>query len=128
MSAMTCDSGDFVTHCRCTLSQEPTPHKAFVENKDQSAIQPSGDRAVEVPFRCFSASESCLFESHHLTPDFTQLQWNQHAFEISQFSSAESIGRGSQPQKCKTQPQAGSENNLWTAGALACDFSFTPGL
>src|SRR5579864_670635 len=36
--------------CRCTLSQTPTPHGRFVENKGLSAIRPSGDRAVEVLF------------------------------------------------------------------------------
>jgi hypothetical protein len=41
-----------------SLSQTPTPHRAFVENKRQSAIRPSGDRAVEALFSCFSGLQS----------------------------------------------------------------------
>ena len=43
-----------------SFSQAPTPHKRFVENKSQSAIRPSGDRAVEFFFVCFSAFQSTV--------------------------------------------------------------------
>jgi hypothetical protein len=92
---------DFATHCRCTLSQDPTPHKAFVENKHQSAIRPTDDRTVEVPFRCFSASESCLFESHHLTLGFTQLQWNQHALQYPSSHRLRASAEGHNPKMKK---------------------------
>jgi len=36
----------------------PTPHRTFVENKDQSAIRPSGDRTVESLLSRFSAVQS----------------------------------------------------------------------
>src|SRR5579864_9630336 len=38
-----------------SFSQTPTPHTRFVANKDQSAIRPNGDRAVEGIFWYFSA-------------------------------------------------------------------------
>ena len=44
-----------------TLSQTPTPHMRFVENKRQSAIRPSGDRAVEALFPSFLPVESVSF-------------------------------------------------------------------
>ena len=37
-----------------SFSQTPTPHTRFVANKDQSAIRPNGDRAVEGIFWYFS--------------------------------------------------------------------------
>jgi hypothetical protein len=93
--------GDFVTHCRCTLSQGPTPHKAVVENKHQSAIRPTDDRTVEVPFRCFSASESCLFEPPNLTSHFAQLQWNQHALQYPNSHRLREIRQRVTTPKCK---------------------------
>jgi hypothetical protein len=53
---ITRDSGDHGDSCGplpASLSQSPTPRRRFVENKSQSAIRPSGDRAVETPFLCF---------------------------------------------------------------------------
>jgi len=58
MMAMTCDHDDFATHCRCTLSQDPTPHKPFVENKHQSAIRQDSHKTVELLFLRFLGSES----------------------------------------------------------------------
>ena len=52
---------DSATHCRCTFSQTPTPHRAFVEIKDQSAIRQDSQKAVEVLFSCFLGAESHLF-------------------------------------------------------------------
>jgi hypothetical protein len=40
-----------------SLSHDPTPRRAFVENKSQTPIRPSGDRAVEAAFLRFSALE-----------------------------------------------------------------------
>jgi hypothetical protein len=59
------DHGDSRSPLPTSFSQGPTPHRAFVENKSQSAIQPNGHRPVEVPFLYFSAfqpgSISALF-------------------------------------------------------------------
>jgi hypothetical protein len=58
MSAMSRDFGDrrasrAMALCLCTLSQTPTPHRRFVENKSKSAIRPDGHRAVEATFLSF---------------------------------------------------------------------------
>ena len=58
---MTRDVGDHPIFCSplpASFSQRPTPHRRFVDNKSQSAIRPSGDRAVEVLFLRFSAFQS----------------------------------------------------------------------
>jgi hypothetical protein len=47
------------------FSQRPTPHTAFVENKSQTPIRPSGDRAVETPYLYFSA-----FQLSPIRPSF----------------------------------------------------------
>jgi len=58
MSAISRDHGDFCSPLPASLSHRPTPHSTFVENKDQTSIRPSGDRAVEALFSRFSAVES----------------------------------------------------------------------
>jgi len=99
---------DFATHCRYTLSQTPTPHKRFVENKHQSAIRQDSHKTCRTPlFLRFLGSESRFIKTSLSCPVFAEPQWNHHSLQISQFSSAESIGRGLQPQNAKTQPQAG---------------------
>jgi hypothetical protein len=52
-----------------SLSQTPTPHSTFVENKHQSAIRPSGDRAVEALFSRFSGAPIAV--------NFSSLLWFQ---------------------------------------------------
>jgi len=52
------DSGDSCSPLPMSLSQTPTPHRTFVENKHQSAIRPSGHRAVEALFSRFSGLQS----------------------------------------------------------------------
>src|SRR5579864_9758283 len=54
-----------------SLSHRPHPPRRFVENKDPSAIRPSGDRAVEARFSRFSAVEldpisACFFRFYCL--------------------------------------------------------------
>jgi len=59
--AMSRDHGDFgdsFSPLPASLSQSPTPHNTFVENKGQGAIRPSGHRAVEAHFLRFSLVES----------------------------------------------------------------------
>jgi hypothetical protein len=47
------DDGDFCSPLPMYVCQIPTPHRRFVENKRQSAIRPSGHRAVEALFLSF---------------------------------------------------------------------------
>jgi hypothetical protein len=54
ITAITRDSGDSCGPLPASLSQDPTPHKRFVENKSQTPIRPSGHRTVESPFSRFS--------------------------------------------------------------------------
>jgi len=59
--AMTRDVGDYGdahSPLPASLSRHPTPHSAFVENKSQTPIRPSGDRAVEALFSRFSGLQS----------------------------------------------------------------------
>src|SRR3954464_7598298 len=44
--------------CPVCTSQDPTPHRTFVENKDQSAVRPSGDRTVESLLSHFSTVQT----------------------------------------------------------------------
>ena len=49
--------GIVAAHCRCTLSQTPTPHGRFIENKGLSVIRPSGRPSGRSPFlRNFEAA------------------------------------------------------------------------
>ena len=45
-----------------SLSQTPTPHKRFVENKRRSAIRKACQKTVEAPFSRFSGTQSRIFE------------------------------------------------------------------
>jgi len=52
------DVGDFHGPLPASLSQRPTPHSTFVENKSQSAIRLDSHRTVEALFLSFSAVKS----------------------------------------------------------------------
>jgi hypothetical protein len=58
MSAITRDYGDSCGLLPVSLSQRPTPHERFIENKSQTAIRPNGDRTVESRFFRFSGLQS----------------------------------------------------------------------
>jgi hypothetical protein len=58
----------FVALCRCTLSQTPTPHRRFVENKSQTLIRKACRQAVDLSFSRFFGLESrclCLVSACH---------------------------------------------------------------
>jgi hypothetical protein len=61
ITAITRDDGDSGDPCGplpASLSQAPTPHKRFVENKSQTPIRPNCHRAVESPFFRFSGIQA----------------------------------------------------------------------
>src|SRR5690349_17601500 len=51
-----------------SFSHDPTPHKRFVENKSQTSIRPTGDRAVEALFSRFQGSNRGQFWPCFLVP------------------------------------------------------------
>jgi hypothetical protein len=58
MSAMTRAYGDSCSPLPMSLSQDPTPHKRFVENKSRSAIRQASHKTVEARFSRFSGLQS----------------------------------------------------------------------
>jgi len=56
ITAMTAIPTIFAALCYVPSAPDTHPHRRFVENKRQSAIRPSGDRAVEALFLSFFAS------------------------------------------------------------------------
>jgi hypothetical protein len=68
ITAITRSPDLFAALCRCTLSQTPTPHRRFVENKRQTPIRKACRKAVDLSFSCFFRSESrclCLISARH---------------------------------------------------------------
>jgi hypothetical protein len=62
------DSGDLAALCRRTLSQTPTPHRRFIENKSPTPIRKACRKPVDPSFSRFSDSESrcfCLVSVSH---------------------------------------------------------------
>ena len=53
--AITRDHGDSRSPLPASLSQNPTPHRRFVESKGQTPIRPSGRPNGRSLFLCFSA-------------------------------------------------------------------------
>jgi hypothetical protein len=146
MSAMTRDAGDFATHCLCTLSQDPTPYKAFVENKHQSAIRKDCRKAVEFLFSRFFESQlrliktlsSCPFlpnpngiNIHCRKPDSHRLrdqaEGRNPKMQRPDFSSRVKIKTKTKLWTTAALGCAFVSNFLCGTGTLACDFSGTAG-
>jgi len=58
ISAITAIPAILAALCLRPSAIDPTPHRRFVENKDQTPIRPSGHRTVEVVFSRFSGLQS----------------------------------------------------------------------
>jgi len=146
MSAMTRDAGDFATHCLCTLSQDPTPYKAFVENKHQSAIRKDCRKAVEFLFSRFFESQlrliktlsSCPFlpnpngiNIHCRKPDSHRLrdqaEGRNPKMQRPDFSSRVKIETKTKLWTTAALGCAFVSNLFCGTGTLACDFSWTAG-
>jgi hypothetical protein len=127
MSAMTRDAGDFATHCLCTLSQDPTPYKAFVENKHQSAIRKDCRKAVEFLFSRFFESQLRLIKTLSSCPFLP----NPNGINIhcrkpdSHRLRDQAEGRNPKMQRpdFSSRVKIKTKTKLWTTAALGCGFA-----